>query len=41
MFDLEINGGDRVGCWLFNLKGVLIFKYMIDFELFELKLIIL
>lgn len=41
MFGLEINEDERVGCWLFVLKDELIFKYLIEFELFEFKYIIL
>lgn len=41
MFGLEINEGERVDWWFFVLKDVLIFKYLIEFELFEFKYIIL
>lgn len=41
MFGLEINEDEKVDCWFFVLKDVLIVKYLIEFELFEFKYIIL
>lgn len=41
MFGLEVNEDKRVDCWFLVLKDVLIVKYLIEFELFEFKYIIL
>lgn len=41
MYDLEIDEEERFWCWLFVLNDVLIFKFLMDFELFDLIFMIL